>query len=118
MRMNRAWLSLFVMGCLVCTTAAMADQTQIQVFDENGVQLVDYSGGLTSSDGQVYQKLASRPDGTWTVDVPANSKLTLHLWEDGGNGVFIYGLSAFPALSGDSSNYWVDVVYTPNIGPE
>lgn len=88
MRMNRAWLSLFVMGCLVCTTAAMADQTQIQVFDENGVQLVDYSGALSGQDGQLYQKLAPRPDGTWTVDVPANAKLTLRLYEEGGNNSF------------------------------
>ncbi len=37
---------------------------------------------------------------------------------DGANGVFVYGPSAFPALSGNSSNDRVDVVYTPNIGPD
>jgi hypothetical protein len=29
----------------------------------------------------------------------------------GGNGVFVYGASAFPTNSYQSSNYWVDVVF-------
>ena len=37
---------------------------------------------------------------------------------DGGNGVYTYGTSAFPAQIGNSSNYWVDVVYSPNVGPD
>ena len=32
---------------------------------------------------------------------------------DGPNGVYIYGASAFPNLSFNSDNYWVDVVYHP-----
>lgn len=33
----------------------------------------------------------------------------------GGDSVFAYGAnSAFPSLSGDGSNYWVDVVFTPS----
>ena len=31
---------------------------------------------------------------------------------DGGNGVFVYGGSAFPTQSSHSSNYWVDLVFT------
>jgi hypothetical protein len=33
---------------------------------------------------------------------------------DGGNGVFIYGPSAFPNQSYNASNYWVDVVFNTN----
>jgi hypothetical protein len=32
----------------------------------------------------------------------------------GGNGVFIYGSSAFPTKSFGSSNYWVDVTFQPS----
>ena len=42
----------------------------------------------------------------------------LHALRDGvsgGNGVYVYGASAFPANSYQSSNYWVDVVF--NTGP-
>jgi hypothetical protein len=31
----------------------------------------------------------------------------------GGNGVYVYGASAFPSNSYQSSNYWVDVVFSP-----
>ena len=31
--------------------------------------------------------------------------------EDGGNGMYRYGASAFPAETWSSSNYWVDVVF-------
>ena len=32
--------------------------------------------------------------------------------ENGGNGVYLYGtISAFPNLTYDSANYWVDVVF-------
>ena len=37
---------------------------------------------------------------------------------DGGNGVYRYGVSGFPAPATSSSNYWVDVVYTPATGPD
>jgi hypothetical protein len=32
--------------------------------------------------------------------------------ESGGNGVYRYGPSAFPNQSYESSNYWVDVIFT------
>jgi hypothetical protein len=31
--------------------------------------------------------------------------------EDGGNGVYLYGPSAFPTGSFNASNYWVDVLF-------
>lgn len=34
---------------------------------------------------------------------------------DGGNGVFIYGGSAFPNQSFNATNYWVDVVFNTNL---
>ena len=35
----------------------------------------------------------------------------------GGNGVYVYGASAFPTNSLQSSNYWVDVVFSPAPAP-
>ncbi|MEZ4683722.1 MAG: DUF4082 domain-containing protein [Caldilineaceae bacterium] len=35
-----------------------------------------------------------------------------------GNGVYRYGPSAFPAQSASASNYWVDVVFEPVVGPD
>jgi hypothetical protein len=48
------------------------------------------------------------------VDAPP-----LHALVDGaagGNGVFVYGASAFPTQTSRSANYWVDVVFTPSAG--
>jgi hypothetical protein len=44
----------------------------------------------------------------------SNPPLTaLRNGEDGGNGVYIYGVSAFPSYAYNSNNYWVDVVFKP-----
>ena len=32
---------------------------------------------------------------------------------DGPNGVYAYGAGGFPSQTYNASNYWVDVVYTP-----
>ncbi|MBH8573810.1 DUF4082 domain-containing protein [Nostocaceae cyanobacterium CENA369] len=38
--------------------------------------------------------------------------------ENGGNGVYNYGASSFPNNTFQSTNYWVDVVFTTNTGPD
>jgi hypothetical protein len=38
--------------------------------------------------------------------------------EDGSNGVYRYGSIAFPNLSWQSRNYWVDVVFSPTISSD
>jgi fibronectin type 3 domain-containing protein len=35
---------------------------------------------------------------------------------DGGNGVYVYGASAFPTQTFGATNYWVDVVFAPSSG--
>jgi hypothetical protein len=37
--------------------------------------------------------------------------------EEGGNGVYVYGASAFPNQTFNSTNYWVDVVFTTQVPP-
>ncbi len=47
-----------------------------------------------------------------------NSPLrTLGDGENGGNGVYLYGTGGFPNQTYNASNYWVDVVFTPNTSP-
>src|SRR5262249_48325552 len=36
----------------------------------------------------------------------------------GGNGLYQYGASGFPIQSYNMSNYWVDVVFNTNVGPD
>ena len=38
--------------------------------------------------------------------------------EDGGNGVYRYGEGAFPDLSFNSANYWVDIVFEEVLSPD
>ncbi len=75
----------------------------------------------------VYVASYFAPVGRYAVnaDYFANSGVTngplymLRDGESGGNGVFSYGSSsAFPTSSFDSSNYWVDVVFTATLGPD
>ncbi|MGB5737385.1 MAG: N,N-dimethylformamidase beta subunit family domain-containing protein, partial [Thiohalocapsa sp.] len=37
---------------------------------------------------------------------------------DGGNGVYRYGPGGFPSNTWNAANYWVDVVFTTNTGPD
>lgn len=36
--------------------------------------------------------------------------------ESGGNGVYVYGAGGFPTDTFQSTNYWVDVVFTTSAG--
>ncbi len=38
--------------------------------------------------------------------------------ESGGNGVYLYGPGGFPSSTYAASNYWVDVVFNDNTGPD
>ena len=38
--------------------------------------------------------------------------------ENGGNGVYLYGSGGFPNQTWNSANYWVDVTFQQNLGPD
>ncbi len=61
------------------------------------------SAGYYSADGGAF--------GTEEYNPPLRA---LADGEDGGNGVYKYGASGFPSQSWNASNYWVDVVFSPN----
>ena len=60
------------------------------------------------------------PGGTFAVDSPGFSSAVVNAplealadGQDGGNGVYSYGTSSsFPSTSYNSSNYWVDVLFS------
>ena len=37
---------------------------------------------------------------------------------DGGNGVYVYGNTAFPSNTYQASNYWVDIVFATSLPPD
>jgi hypothetical protein len=58
-------------------------------------------------------------DNFFTTAVQNGPLKALANGEDGPNGVYIYSVTpAFPTQTFQSSNYWVDVVYDINVGPD
>ena len=45
------------------------------------------------------------------LQAPSNS-------ESGGNGVYLYGAGGFPNQTWNATNYWIDVVFEENLGPD
>ena len=50
--------------------------------------------------------------GFFSSGVDSNPLRALSNSESGGNGVYLYGASGFPNQTWNSTNYWVDVVFT------
>ena len=90
----------------------------------SGWQQVDFATPVAISANTVYVASYHAPNGNYAADAPyfANAGVDnppLHLLQDGvsgGNGVYTYGSSSFPSSTFDSSNYWVDVVFTTDNG--
>jgi len=90
-----------------------------------GWQQVLFSAPVTVTAGTTYVVSYWAPVGHYSVDNNyfattgrTNAPLTaLAAGVDGVNGVYRQGSSAFPTSSYLSSNYWVDVVFTPTAPP-
>ena len=72
-----------------------------------------YVASYHSSDGWYAY---SSPFFTTPADNPPLHGLATGV--DGGNGVYKYGASGFPSSTYNSSNYWIDVTFAPNSGPD
>jgi WD40 repeat protein len=101
-------------------TATFANETA------SGWQQVTFTTPVAVTPGTVYVASYFAPNGHYAADNSffANAGVDnapVHLLQNGvngGNGVYVYGTSsAFPALSYQSSNYWVDVLFAPRTGP-
>jgi len=93
-----------------------------------GWQQVSFNTPVPVTAGTVYVASYYAPNGNYAatnspefgtsgVDAPP-----VHLLRDGvsgGNGVYLYGIGGgFPANTYQSTNYWVDVVFTTGTGPD
>ncbi|MGZ4958869.1 MAG: DUF4082 domain-containing protein [Methylomonas sp.] len=97
-------------------TATFANETA------SGWQQVNFASAVPVTANTVYVASYHAPNGNYAVDRPYFATAgvdnpPLHFLRDGdsgGNGVYAYGTSAplFPTLTYQSSNYWVDVVFT------
>ena len=88
-----------------------------------GWQQVNFPSPVPVSAGTVYVASYFAPNGGYAGDnnffaSTGVDKGPVHLLQNGvsgGNGVYAYGgSSSFPAQTYLASNYWVDVVFTPN----
>ena len=93
----------------------------------SGWQQVTFSNPVPVQANQDYVAAYYAPSGGYALDYEyfATGPTTagyLQASRDGAgapNGVFTYSSSpAFPSSSYESSNYWVDVVFTPSAGPQ
>ena len=92
----------------------------------SGWQQVEFGTPVPITANTVYVASYHAPNGNYAGDNSffANSGVDnepLHLLQNGvsgGNGVYQYGPGGFPTDTYKSSNYWVDVVFTTDTGPD
>jgi hypothetical protein len=92
-----------------------------------GWQQVSFATPVAVTANTVYVASYFAPNGRYAVDnnffaTSGVSNPPVNLLQDGvsgGNGVYAYGaVSSFPSSTFQSSNYWVDVVFTSSAGPD
>jgi WD40 repeat protein len=90
----------------------------------SGWQQVSFSTPFTINANKVYVASYHAPNGNYAGDngffaASGVDNSPIHLLRDGengSNGVYVYGVSrAYPTNTWQSSNYWVDVVFSTNI---
>jgi hypothetical protein len=107
-------------GALIAT-ATFTNETA------TGWQEVSFATPVAVTANTVYVASYFAPAGRYAVDngffaAGGVSSDPVYLIQDGvsgGNGVYRYGsTSGFPSSTYQSSNYWVDVVFVNNVGPD
>ncbi|HVQ92614.1 MAG TPA: DUF4082 domain-containing protein [Mycobacteriales bacterium] len=88
----------------------------------SGWQQLTFANPVAVTAGTTYVASYHAPVGHYSADqgyfataAEINPPLTaLATGTGGGNGVYSYGAAAFPSASYQSTNYWVDAVFSPN----
>lgn len=92
-----------------------------------GWQQVNFSAPAAVTANAVYVASYHAPNGNYAADnnyfaSAGVDNAPIHLLRDGingGNGVYAYGAgSVFPNNSYQASNYWVDIAFTTQVGPD
>ena len=93
----------------------------------SGWQKLTFSSPVTVTANQGYVASYFAPNGHYSADesyfaAAGVDNAPLHALADGvdgGNGVYVYGAgNTFPSGTFQSTNYWVDVVFVTNSGPD
>ncbi|MBC7947360.1 MAG: DUF4082 domain-containing protein [Chitinophagaceae bacterium] len=92
----------------------------------SGWQQVLFSAPIAITANTTYVASYFSPNGFYSSTNPYFTAATVNgnlralaNGEDGANGIYIYSAtSAFPTNNFQSTNYWVDVVYTTNVAPD
>ena len=111
-------------GNLWTTTGTLLASTPFNAETPSGWQQTTFTTPVAVSANTVYVVSYHAPNGRYGVDAGYFSAGVtngpLHALANGvagGNGVFRYGATAFPTESVNSTNYWVDVVFTSTASP-
>ena len=108
-------------GHLWSSTGTLLAQATFTGESASGWQTVSFATPVPVTANTVYVASYHTDAGYFSLTFPyftsGYSSGPLYAFADGevagGNGVYIYGASAFPNQTYLSSNYWVDVVFTP-----
>ena len=107
--------NLWTSGGQLLATATFANETA------SGWQQVDFAAPVAVTANTTYVASYHTTAGLYSLDnnyfaingVNNPPLRALAAGVDGNNGVYQYGPGGFPTSSFNSSNYWVDVVFTP-----
>lgn len=112
-------------GSLWSSTGTLLAQATFTNESASGWQQVDFSAPVAIQANTLYVASYHTDVGRYSVDggyfavAYNNGPLSAPAdGEDGGNGLYLYGPGGFPTNTWDSANYWVDVVFTTNTGPD
>jgi WD40 repeat protein len=112
-------------GKLWTSTGQLLASAQFQNETASGWQQVSFSSPVAITANTTYIASYLAPVGRYSANsnyftngVTSGPLYAFNNTESGGNGVYLYGAGGFPVNTYQSSNYWVDVVFTNATGPD
>jgi len=113
-------------GKLWSSTGQLLTSATFQNETASGWQQVTFATPVAVTANVTYVASYLAPIGRYsansnyfTAGVTSGPLYAFNNTESGGNGVYLYGAAGgFPTNAFQSSNYWVDVVFTSNTGPD
>ncbi len=112
-------------GTLWSSTGQQLAQVTFGNETASGWQQMSFATPVAITANTVYVASYLAPVGRYSVNenyfttgVSSGPLYALSSAESGGNGVYLYGAGGFPTNTFQASNYWVDVIFTTNTGPD
>jgi len=112
-------------GKLWTSTGQLLASAQFQNETASGWQQVSFTSPVAITANTTYIASYLAPVGRYSANsnyftsgVSSGSLYAFNNTESGGNGVYLYGAGGFPVNTYQSSNYWVDVLFSTDTGPD